>query len=127
MPDNQHEPKDYADFNPWPYLNRLIGFVFIILGIYWLMNFDGGLFMGSKIALVSAGALWGRGVRHPLSHNIQPTFILGLVLIPVGFGLGIWAIEPLVFTYIAHYIMGGLALVLGGRRLTMIPIPRREY
>ncbi len=127
MPDNQHEPKDYADFNPWPYLNRLIGFVFVILGIYWLARFEGGIFMGSKIVLVSAGALWGKGLRHPLSHKVQPSFFLGIALIPAGLALGIFAIEPQVFTLIAHYVMGGLALILGGRRLTMIPVSRREY
>ncbi len=119
MYDDNNPPWDDEEFDPWPFLNRLIGLVFIVLGIILLWRFQGPLFLISKLMLILAGAVWGTGFRHPQTRRIRPLFWLAVGMMLIGMALGISGLQTRVFNLVAVYAFGGVVLVFGGRRLTL--------
>jgi len=122
---NQHPTDDYSNFNPWPFLNRLLGVLLIVIGITWLWRYSGAIFFLAKVSCIVAGVFSNYTLRIKIHGHLLPecnqqksrswpiTFLTAFF-----FTAGLVAsrmIEPYSIGQTVHYAAGAFALAYGGR------------
>lgn len=118
----QHTPDKRVD--PWGYFGRFLGLLLIIMGLFWLTRFMDIRFKLAKIALVSAGILWGQAVKIAISNRDKELqyretgglwfFRIAAILCLMGGLQAVPVIDPLVAGSVIYFLSGGLALFIGG-------------
>lgn len=120
-----NQNSDYQDFDPWPFLYRILGLIILILGFTLLSKQNSEMILLSKLLILSSGIIFGWSLKWKSSQGYMGlnfdafarkrkiSRAFSSLFLVSGVFIGISNLIPIVNTTIILFIAGTSAIFYG--------------